>query len=233
MTRHKSRKQSKNEFDAPWVAAVRRKVLQWGRRNFASYPWREDRDPWLTLVAELLLQRTRASQVVAAYELFRTKYGTPRALLRSGHRGVRALTSIVGLHGRAEALLAVARLFEKTGVPQVGDLRAITGIGAYTAGAWLSLHRSQRAVIIDSNVFRWLGRMTGRPFHRDPRGVKWVNDLADDLTPQRSFRDYNYAVLDFTMTICTPRRPQCMHCPLLVMCVYGSSAVDGGALSER
>jgi len=228
MTKHRNRKQSKNEIDASWLAAVRGRVLRWGRRNFASYPWRVDRDPWLTLIAELLLQRTRASQVLPAYELFRARYRTPRDLLRAGRRGVRVLTNKVGLHARGDTLLAIARLFEKKGLPPNSEeLRTITGVGAYTAAAWLSLHRHRRAVIIDSNVFRWLGRMTGQPYQRDPRHVRWVNELAEALTPRRSFRDYNYAVLDFTMTICTPRDPNCTRCPLRLICVYGRSAPVG------
>jgi A/G-specific adenine glycosylase len=222
MTRHGSRKRSKNEIDTSWLTAVRGKVLRWGRRNFAAYPWRYDRDPWLTLIAELLLQRTRASQVLQAYELLRSRYRTPSDLLRSGRRGVRALTNRVGLHTRGETLLEIARLFDRQEIPtRAEELRAINGVGAYTAAAWLSLHRGRRAVIIDSNIFRWLGRMTAQPYQRDPRHIRWVNDLAEALTPRRSFRDYNYAVLDFTMTICTPRQPDCPRCPLRLLCAYG------------
>lgn len=222
MTKHRSRKPSKNEINTSWLLAVRGRVLRWGRRNFVSYPWRQDRDPWLTLVAELLLQRTRATQVLPAYELFRSRYRNPRDLVRAGGRGVRILTNKVGLHARGETLLAVARLFAKQRVPDSEELCSITGVGAYTAAAWMSLHRGQRAVIVDSNVFRWLGRMTSQPYHRDPRHTGWVNDLAGRLTPRRSFRDYNYAVLDFTMSICTPRAPNCPRCPLREMCAYGS-----------
>jgi A/G-specific adenine glycosylase len=135
---------------------------------------------------------------------------------------VRTLTNAVGLHGRGETLLAVARAFVMNGVPASAvDLQSITGVGAYTASAWFSLHREQRHAIIDSNVFRWLGRMTGQPYQRDPRHVRWVNELADKLTPRRAFRDYNYAVLDFTMNVCTPRDPACERCPLLELCVFG------------
>jgi A/G-specific adenine glycosylase len=201
---------------------VRSRVLRWGRRNFVSYPWRHDTDPWLTFVAELLLQRTRATQALAAYEILRQRYPTPADLLRTGQHGVMWLTRLTGLHGRGRTLLAAAHLFEHSPQPPSGEeLRGITGVGAYTVAAWQSLHRGERAVIVDSNVFRWLGRMTGRPFHRDPRGVHWVHDLAAALTPPRAFRDYNYAVLDFTMKICIPREPRCEICPLIRLCDYG------------
>lgn len=233
MTRRKKRRASRSEtVDPPWIAEVRKRILRWGRRNFASYPWRQDRDPWFTLIAELLLQRTRAAQAVVAYELFRSRFPTPRRLLRIGRRGVRQVTRKIGLHARGETLLAVAKLFDREGVPESAEqLRAITGIGAYTASAWLSLHRGRRATIVDSNVFRWLGRMIGRSYQRDPRGTPWVNDLADRLTPRRTFRDYNYAVLDFTMAICTPRNPKCYQCPVLSLCVYGTDRVDAAMAS--
>lgn len=229
MTRARNKRASKNELvvgDA-WIAAVRSRVLRWGRRNFASYPWREDRDPWLTLIAELLLQRTRAAQVLPVYGILRARYPTPQHMLRSGRRGVRALTSRVGLHTRGETLLTLARRFERGGPPSdSAELRRVKGVGAYTTAAWFSLHRGRREAIVDSNVFRWLGRMLDRPYQRDPRGVHWVFELADRLTPRRTFRDYNYAVLDFTMTICTPRDPSCERCPLVPFCVFGQSRAN-------
>jgi A/G-specific adenine glycosylase len=207
-----------------WIRGVRSRVLRWGRRNFAEYPWRATTDGWLTLAAEVLLQRTRAVQARAAYELLASRYATPDALLHGGRRAVRRLTAITGLHGRAGLLIEIARRIRNVGLPTTSrELRAIRGIGAYIAGAWLSLHRGQRAAIVDSNVYRWLGRMTGQLYGRDPRGVQWVNELADRLTPRRAFRAYNYAVLDFTMQICTPRNPRCSECPVRPLCITGQT----------
>lgn len=205
-----------------WLSAVRSHVLRWGRRNFADYPWRTSTDGWLTLAAEVLLQRTRAAQARAAYDLLSSRYATPDALLRGGRRAVRRLTAMTGLHDRAGLLMEIARRIRDSGLPHTdAELRAIRGIGAYIASAWLSLHRGKRAAIVDSNVYRWLGRLTGQPYSRDPRGVQWVNELADRLTPRRAFRAYNYAVLDFTMQVCTPRNPHCPECPIRKFCVTG------------
>jgi A/G-specific adenine glycosylase len=93
------------------------------------------------------------------------------------------------------------------------------------------MHRWHRAVIVDANVSRWLSRMTGNPYQRDPRHVRWINELADRLTPRRVFRDYNYAVLDFTLTVCTPRNPACQICPLRRDCSYGQQRFD--VLADR
>lgn len=201
-------------LDDRTVRRVRERLLRWGRANFRHYPWRDETDPWLTLVAEFLLQRTRASQVVEVFLECRERYPTPEALVGAGPAAAGALTGRLGLHRRGPMLADIARTVIRDGLPRNMDaLLRLPGVGMYTAGAWLSLHRGQRAVIIDANVARWLSRMTGLPYNRDPRHVRWVRDLADRLTPTRVFRDYNYAVLDFTMGVCSPRSPLCDHCP--------------------
>jgi A/G-specific adenine glycosylase len=204
--------------EAAETRVIRRRLLTWWRRQTFAYPWRSTDNAWLALAAEIMLQRTRARQVLPAYEQFARAYPTPESFLADPLAG--RVTATLGLHMRAEVLVEAAQVM-MAGIPTVTkDLQAIRGVGAYTAAAWLSLHRGQRAVIVDSNVFRWLGRMTGRPYHRDPRGVRWVRDCADTLTPVRSFRAYNYAVLDFTMSICLPRQPRCSICPVRRLCEF-------------
>lgn len=210
--------------DGQAVRRVRRRLRTWGRANFRDFPWRTETDGWLTLVAEVMLQRTRASQVVPVFEGFRERYPTATDLVDTGPDAAAAITERLGIHWRGPLLYALAVAVEAHGgtpPERLEQLRAITGVGPYTAAAWLSLHRGRRAVIVDANVSRWLSRMTGNPYQRDPRHVRWVNELADRLTPRRAYRDYNYAVLDFTMTVCTPRKPACPGCPLRRDCSYG------------
>ncbi len=178
-------------FSKVEVSRIRRRILRWGRANYREYPWRAERDPWLSFLAELLLQRTRASQVEAVFALIK----------------------------------AIA---DRGGVPPdtSEELQSFVGVGMYTTAAWLSLHAGQRAVIIDANVARWLSRMTRMPYNRDPRHVQWVKELSERLTPRVAFREYNYAVLDFTIGVCTPRNPRCKVCPLCSDCRY--STEEGG-----
>ena len=205
------------------IRNVRRRLLSWGRKNHQEYPWRTDTDAWLTFVAELFLQRTKAGQVKGVYEEFKNRYPTPADLLYADLNEAYPLIQKLGLGFRLGLLRDIAAVVVKQGgvLPEdMDELTAFRGVGTYTAAAWLSLHRGKRAVLIDSNVFRWLSRMTGNRYNRDPRGVSWVNDLAERLTPPRAYRGYNYAVLDFTMSICTPRSPDCGHCPNRVDCSY-------------
>ena len=215
-------------MDARILTRTRRRVREWGSRNFKNYPWRFEKDPWLSFVAEFLLQRTRASQVEPVYRALKARCPTAHSLATLPAEGIRDLTRPLGLHRRGPLLSTIAReLAGRGGAPpdSMDGLCQLSGVGIYTAAAWLSLHRGKRAVILDANVCRWLSRMTRRPYNRDPRHVRWIQELADDLTPLRVFRDYNYAVLDFTMNVCTPRKPKCMQCPLFRDCKYAS---DGG-----
>lgn len=203
--------------------SIRRRLTSWSKAQLIDYPWRRETDPWLTLAAEIMLQRTRAAQVRLVFLDFRRMYPSVNAFIAAGPNAARALTDRLGLHWRGDLLYRAALAVQDLGgePPEtLQELRKIPGIGPYTAAAWLSLHRNKRAVIVDSNVSRWLSRMTGLPYERDPRHVRWVNELADHLTPPRAFRAYNYAVLDFTMTICTPRKPRCNECPLHMLCSY-------------
>lgn len=209
------------------VRNVRRRLLNWGRKNHQEFPWRTDTDAWLTFVAELFLQRTKASQVKSVYEEFKIRYPTPADLLHADPNEAYSLIQKLGLGFRLALLINIASIVIKQGgvLPEdMDELTTLKGVGTYTAAAWLSLHRGKRAVLIDSNVVRWLSRMTGNRYNRDPRGVSWVKDLAERLTPPRAYQMYNYAVLDFTMSICTPRCPDCGHCPNRVDCSYGSDA---------
>lgn len=212
-------------LDDQTVRRVQKRLLRWGRENFRQYPWRDETDPWLTLVAEFLLQRTRASQVVDVFLECRKRYPTPEALVREGPAGAAALTDRLGLHRRGPMLIDIAETLARDGFPgTMDDLLRLPGVGMYTAGAWMSLHQGQRAAIIDANVARWLSRMTGMPYNRDPRHVRWIQMLVDRLTPQRAFRTYNYAVLDFTMTICLRRLPHCDICPFQKECFYSEGS---------
>ncbi len=213
--------------DPKRVERVRRHLLKWGRAHYRDYPWRSEKSPWLTLAAEILLQRTRAPQVERVFRELRERYSTADRLVEAGPEAAQEITTHLGIHCRGPLLYSVASAVTQQGgsPPESQEaLQELPGVGPYTSAAWLSMHRGKRAVIVDSNVGRWLGRMTGCPHPGDPRYVPWVKELADRLTPRRGFREYNYAVLDFTMSVCTPRAPHCPGCPLQPDCDYGQEA---------
>lgn len=192
-----------------------RRMLAWGRRNFCDYPWRRSSSAWASLAAEILLQRTRADQVVPVYSEFMDKYPEPGMLAREKPRDLLKLTGALGLRWRAPLLIETAKRIDSEG--RIRDEKAwllgLPGVGPYASAAYLSLHRGKRDVIIDSNVVRLLGRVFGFRTDGETRRKKWLEVLADTITPRRAFRDYNYAVLDLAMNVCRPS-PKCAVCPL-------------------
>ena len=133
------------------------------------------------------------------------------------------LLAPLGLRWRLDLIRKLARELSKRDVPgQTSELEELTAVGRYMAAAHSSLHRNGRGVIIDANLFRWICRLTGVEPGPETRREQWMAEMADWLTPKTVFRDYNYAVLDLSMTICVTR-PECNICPVLKFCNYRSS----------
>lgn len=196
----------------------------WGRANYRPFPWRSPQSPFFGLVAEIMLQRTRAQNVVPVYERFVVQYPDAHALAAASLENLEELLRPLGLLWRVPLVHALgSRLASDGGIPDTLDgLLDLPGVGPYAAAAFHSFHGNGRGVLIDSNVVRWLARMTGRTFDPETRRKRWVRELAGRITPHRNVREFNFALLDFTMTICVPRRPLCESCPLgPELCEYG------------
>ncbi len=177
----------------------------------------------------MLVQRTRAAQAEAVFKDLRLRYPTAADLQSAGPTVAEAITSRTGLHWRGPLLYQTATLVAARGgdpPESLDELLSLPGVGPYAAAAWLSLHRGKRAVIIDNNVARWLARLEGQEYGAETRRKRWVAGLAEQLTPARAFRAYNYAVLDFTMQICVPGRPRCGECPIRRDCHFGNSLLQ-------
>jgi A/G-specific adenine glycosylase len=210
------------------ILTIRRILLRWGKAHYQDFPWRDARRPWHALIAEVLLQRTRARNVVPVYDEFIRAFPTPRSLGAAPVETIEAIIYPLGLRWRAPWLKKLgAALDQRHGqVPRnLDELMQLPGVGVYAASAWLSFHGGQRAVIIDANVVRWLCRLIGQPMDGETRREKWLIDLADRVTPPRAWKAYNYAALDFTMELCATK-PKCDRCPIgPSRCVTGAARV--------
>lgn len=194
-----------------------RKIISWGKNNFANYPWRHATNDWHNLVAEIMLQRTRADQVLPVYEKFCREYSSPGQYLRKEDFGV---FNSLGLNWRGQLLRELAAIIEHEPIPLNREkLLKLPGVGPYIASAYLSLHKNKREHIIDSNVVRLYGRFFGFQTNSESRRLKALHDIADILTPKRSFKAYNYGLIDFTRAICRPR-PECGECIIHKRCTY-------------
>lgn len=198
------------------IAAIREILLEWGREHYKDYPWRNPDQPWHGLVAEILLQRTKANNVIPVYQDFVKRFPTPESLALATETEIESVIYPLGLRWRIPLLkkLGEQLILLNGKLPQnVEDLRKLSGVGAYVAAAWAGFHANVRAVIIDANVVRWLCRLFDMPVDGETRRKKWLIELADRFTPEYNSKVYNYAVLDFSMEICTPV-PECTLCPI-------------------
>jgi A/G-specific adenine glycosylase len=205
---------------------IARRLIKWGRANYVAFPWRRAGRTFHALIAEVLLQRTRAEQVVPVYQQLCVSYPSASSLSNAPPSEIRTLLSPLGLHWRIPLIQRLAaQLRDLSSVPlNRAALCELPGVGDYASAAFLSLHCGRRASIVDSNVVRLYGRLFGFTVDGETRRKKWFRELAAEMMPARHHRDYNYALLDFTRAICRPK-PLCESCPLIDLCVFGSSNV--------
>jgi len=205
------------------VSTFQRRLLAWYARHGRDLPWRRTRVPYRVLVSEIMLQQTQVERVVPKYRQFLRTYPTLRALAAADVGDVRRLWYPLGYNIRPVRLHAIARetLARYGGrLPDDGDaLRALPGIGRYTAGAVLSFAFGRDAAVLDTNVRRVLGRVFFGPRRlRRLRGDSRLWALAESLVPRGRGYDFNQALMDFGATWCTARRPRCAPCPLRRVC---------------
>ncbi|MFC1902706.1 hypothetical protein ACFLX4_01380 [Chloroflexota bacterium] len=174
------------------------------------------------MVAEILLQRTKAEQVVAVYKEFRETFPDPSTLGQVELGRLEKIISPLGLKWRARFLLTLGSKLSGIGgeIPRdIESLQSLPGIGPYAASAFLSLHAGKRAPIIDSNIVRLYGRFFGFETGPETRRKKEVLQLAERVTPNKNFREFNYALIDFTRSICRPK-PDHEYCPISDKCCF-------------
>ncbi|MGH7268363.1 MAG: A/G-specific adenine glycosylase [Candidatus Rokuibacteriota bacterium] len=209
----------------PPDAALRRRfrggLLRWYARHRRDLPWRRTRDPYRVLVSEIMLQQTQVERVIPKYREFLGRYPTLEALAAADVGEVRRAWFPLGYNVRPVHLHAIARETVARYGGRLPDddraLRALRGIGRYTAGAVRSFAFGRRAPILDTNVRRVLGRVFhGQDGRRLAPAGLWR--LAEELLPRRRVYDFNQALMDFGATWCTARKPLCLPCPLRRFC---------------
>lgn len=206
------------------IRRIRKELLSWYRKNGRDYPWRRTRDPYRILMAEIMLQRTKADQVVPVYKEFIRCFPNPASLYKADPERIRSYFSRLGLMWRADLVTKfAAELVEKFGgrIPSNRDqLLSLPSIGEYIADAILSFAYGKDVAVVDSNVCRILSRIFGLKPRGEARRDKQFRILAQSLIPPGRSREFNWAMIDFASIICTPRKPKCGECPLRPICLY-------------
>ena len=210
-------------------------ILEWFKENGRSLPWRETRDPYAIWLSEIILQQTRIEQGRPYWERFMKQWPTVEALAQATEDEVLREWQGLGYYSRARNLhTAAQQIVARGGFPTTLEgIKALKGVGDYTAAAIGSIAFNLPAAVVDGNVYRVLARHFGidTPINTT-EGKKLFAALAQDqlssITDHRSPLPlegsgeaalYNQAIMDFGAIQCTPSNPQCLQCPLQDSCI--------------
>ena len=203
-------------------------LLAWGPGNFRPFPWRETDDTYSILIAEVMLHRTKAPQVLAVYPDFLRRYPNAGELAKAPREDLLAALASLGLRQRVEMLHAMAQeIIDRFGgrIPEdKGDLISLPGVSDYIAGAVRCFSRNEPEPLIDTNTVRVIGRLFGLETTDSSRRNRLFRDLHAALVDPVEPRVYNYAMLDLAAQTCTKvRPPDCGRCPVRQHCSYGKN----------
>ncbi len=219
--------------DQGWRRRVRSRVLRWYDQNGRKLPWRETSDPYRIWISEIMLQQTTVAAVIPYFDRFLQAFPTVESLAAAEQEHVLRLWEGLGYYSRARNLHRAANVIvdENQGqFPESAELlRALPGIGPYTAGAIASFAFDEPAPILEANTLRLFSRLI--ELDSDPQataGNKLLWKFAAWIVSRKRPADFNQAVMDIGSQICTPEDPDCMNCPLMASC----KAYEAGRQAE-
>jgi A/G-specific adenine glycosylase len=196
-------------------------LLEWYREGHRDLPWRRQRDPYPIWLSEVMLQQTRAQTVIPYYERFLERFPTVEALAAAAEPDVLAAWSGLGYYDRARSLRRAAqKIIAAGGFPNEYEaIRALPGVGDYTAAAIASIAFGLPHAVLDGNVLRVVARVQNDPADiglartrerfREAVG-KWLDPSSPGV--------FNQAMMELGATVCLPRNPLCLLCPLSTAC---------------
>ena len=196
------------EYHFALVAAERRLVRWYREHGRHDLPWRAQRDPWVILMTEVLLQQTQVSRVLAVWDDFQSAYPTPQRLAQAGLADILTRWNRMGYPRRARGLHSAAQHISVHGWPS--NLEVLPGIGSYTAAAVRIHAENSDELALDTNIRRAVKRYAGDA-ERSPLTVS--RQLGHPLEPRHRF----WALMDLGAAICLPN-PRCGQCPLRSRC---------------
>ncbi len=219
------------------VRWLRRRLFAWGKAHYRDFPWRRDRDPYRSLVTEILLKQTRADGVERVRFQLLTKYPSSTTLGNASRREIESVIASLGFgHQRAAQLQALGRALREAPIPHTpAKLARLPGIGPYAAAATSCFAFGLREIALDVNVARIIGRIYGvEPNRGELRKnrdvVRFGHSLIDGVNP----RGLNWALLDLGALVCRPK-PKCRQCPVQEGCWFARSrqnSARGGSIFE-
>lgn len=212
-------------------SAFSRPLLDWYAANRRKLPWRDGKDPYAVFVSEVMLQQTQVRAVLPYYARWMRRFPTLDALARASEEEVLKEWEGLGYYRRARLLHAAARMV----VSEFGgrfpsdpeEIAALPGVGPYTLAAVASIAFGRALPAVDGNVIRvvtrWFG-IRGVPSRQPARGQ--ILAFVHRLLPPEAPGDFNQAMMELGATVCLPRRPCCLLCPIRKGCVASAKGIQ-------
>lgn len=197
------------------------KLADWYKGNKRDLPWRADRNPYKIWISETMLQQTTTTAVIPFFERFLAQFPDLAALAGSNEAKVIEAWAGLGYYSRARNLLKAARQLHalKNFPEDYQQLIELPGFGPYTARAVASLAFGQSVGVVDGNVIRVLSRFYAKPWEWwTGKARKEIQTLADQWAAQADSSSVNQGLMELGRTICTPKSPTCLMCPLREGC---------------
>ena len=212
-------------------------LLAWYDAHARKLAWRSPPgttppDPYRVWLSEVMLQQTTVAAVTPRYERFLASFPTVEALAAAPLDNVLGAWAGLGYYARARNLHACAKRVAAEGWPRTeAGLRALPGLGAYAAASVVAIAFGERAVVVDANVERVVARLFAveTPVRQ---AAKTIRALADALTPMQPAPqgrpgDYAQAMMDLGATVCRPKAPDCLLCPVRAHCDAAARGLAG------
>src|SRR2546430_550206 len=210
------------------IKQFRSDLLRWFGAHQRALPWRETRDPYRIWVSEIMLQQTRVAAVIPYYHRFLERFPDFRALASAPEPELLAYWAGLGYYYRARNMQQAARLMQARGSfpATYEEIRGLPGVGEYTAAAVSSIAYDLPHAALDGNVLRVLSRVLDeRTNIASTVGRRRFTALAQDLLDPEHPGAFNQAMMELGATICLPKNPQCLLCPVAKICRARASGV--------
>lgn len=204
------------------VKLFRERLLAWFAKNARDLPWRRTRDPYRIWVSEIMLQQTRVAAVVDRYNTFVARFPSLVSLALAKEEDVLALWSGLGYYRRARMMHSAAQrlvLEHGASLPKSSiELRSLPGVGDYTAAAIASIAYGEPVAVLDGNVERVLMRMMGKRTSSKSLPETRLRATALHMLDTRMPGAFNQAMMELGATVCLPKAPLCITCPVQEFC---------------
>src|SRR5690242_20476914 len=216
-------------FPAREINQFRADLLRWFAAHQRALPWRETRDPYRIWVSEIMLQQTRVAAVIPYYRRFLERFPDFHALARAPEPELLAHWAGLGYYYRARNLQQAARHMAECGSfpPTYDEIRALPGVGDYTAAAVAGIAYDLPQAAVDGNVLRVLSRvLEERTNIASGVGRRRFAALAQAMLDTNQPGAFNQAMMELGATICLPKNPHCLLCPVAKLCRARAKGIE-------